>query len=48
MAQLADVACLTLAAKVEETQVPLLLDFQVDVWVWFDINFLSRLLNTCD
>ncbi|CAI9763612.1 unnamed protein product [Fraxinus pennsylvanica] len=28
--QLADVACLSLAAKVEETQVPLLLDFQVE------------------
>ncbi|KAG6786487.1 hypothetical protein POTOM_008091 [Populus tomentosa] len=30
MAQLAAVACLSLAAKVEETQVPLLLDFQVE------------------
>lgn len=29
MTQLAAVACLSLAAKVEETQVPLLLDFQV-------------------
>lgn len=29
MTQLASVACLSLAAKVEETQVPLLLDFQV-------------------
>ena len=32
MAQLAAVSCLSLAAKVEETQVPLLLDFQVDVY----------------
>ncbi|GFP82584.1 cyclin-d3-2 [Phtheirospermum japonicum] len=30
MTQLAAVACLSLAAKVEETQVPLLLDFQVE------------------
>ncbi|KAJ6337800.1 hypothetical protein OIU76_007476 [Salix suchowensis] len=30
MAQLSAVACLSLAAKVEETQVPLLLDFQVE------------------
>ncbi|KAI5563822.1 hypothetical protein POPTR_014G023000v4 [Populus trichocarpa] len=30
MAQLAAVSCLSLAAKVEETQVPLLLDFQVE------------------
>ncbi|KAG9138575.1 hypothetical protein Leryth_012917 [Lithospermum erythrorhizon] len=30
MIQLASVACLSLAAKVEETQVPLLLDFQVE------------------
>ncbi|MCL7033044.1 hypothetical protein MKW94_014824 [Papaver nudicaule] len=30
MTQLVAVACLTLAAKVEETQVPLLLDFQVE------------------
>ncbi|GMN35076.1 hypothetical protein TIFTF001_005064 [Ficus carica] len=30
MTQLASVACLSLAAKVEETQVPLLLDFQVE------------------
>ncbi|KAK6939650.1 Cyclin, C-terminal domain [Dillenia turbinata] len=30
MSQLAAVACLSLAAKVEETQVPLLLDFQVE------------------
>lgn len=29
MSQLAAVACLSLAAKVEETQVPLLIDFQV-------------------
>lgn len=29
MSQLAAVACLSIAAKVEETQVPLLLDFQV-------------------
>ncbi|KAK4477472.1 hypothetical protein RD792_011244 [Penstemon davidsonii] len=30
MSQLAAVACLSIAAKVEETQVPLLLDFQVE------------------
>nr|GMC55041.1 cyclin-D3-1-like isoform X1 [Ipomoea batatas] len=30
MSQLAAVACISLAAKVEETQVPLLLDFQVE------------------
>ncbi|XP_048131295.1 cyclin-D3-1-like isoform X2 [Rhodamnia argentea] len=30
MTQLSAVACLSLAAKVEETQVPLLIDFQVD------------------
>lgn len=36
MAQLAAVACLSLAAKVEETQVPLLLDLQVRS------NFLER------
>jgi cyclin D3 len=48
MAQLAAVACLSLAAKVEETQVPLLLDFQVDMCIWLDINLLPRLTNACD
>jgi len=31
MTQLAAVACLSLAAKMDETEVPLLLDFQVIV-----------------
>jgi cyclin D3 len=48
MAQLAAVACLSLAAKVEETQAPLLLDFQVDMCIWLDVNLLPRLINACD
>lgn len=34
MIQLAAVTCLSLAAKVEETQVPLLLDFQVPIFTF--------------
>lgn len=39
MLQLVSVACLSLAAKVEETQIPLLLDFQVTMIL--TINFLK-------
>ncbi|XP_022752090.1 cyclin-D3-3-like [Durio zibethinus] len=44
MGQLAAVACLSLAAKVEETQVPLLLDLQVDESKYvFDSNTIQRM-----
>ncbi|KAB5534342.1 hypothetical protein DKX38_017428 [Salix brachista] len=45
MTQLAAVSCLSLAAKVEETQVPLLLDFQVDMCIRSDINLQAHLLT---
>ncbi|KAI5354426.1 PREDICTED: cyclin-D3-1 [Prunus dulcis] len=42
--QLAAVACLSLAAKVEETQVPLLLDFQVeDSKYFFEARTIKRM-----
>ncbi|KAK8497829.1 hypothetical protein V6N13_034612 [Hibiscus sabdariffa] len=43
MGQLAAVACLSLAAKVEETQVPLLLDLQVESKYVFDSNTMQRM-----
>jgi cyclin D3 len=47
MGQLAAVACLSLAAKVEETQVPLLLDLQVcakfAIWVFVKMSSLCLL-----
>ncbi|KAK9270904.1 hypothetical protein L1049_026490 [Liquidambar formosana] len=44
MTQLAAVACLSLAAKVEETQVPLLLDFQVeDAKYVFEARTIQRM-----
>ncbi|ESR47942.1 hypothetical protein CICLE_v10001416mg [Citrus x clementina] len=44
MAQLAAVACLSLAAKVEETQVPLLLDLQVeDTKFVFEAKTIQRM-----
>ncbi|GMI86473.1 CYCLIN D3;2 [Hibiscus trionum] len=44
MGQLAAVACLSLAAKVEETQVPLLLDLQVEESKYvFDSNTIQRM-----
>ncbi|XXG63830.1 hypothetical protein AAC387_Pa05g1930 [Persea americana] len=44
MAQLAAIACLSLAAKVEETQVPLLLDLQVeDAKYLFEAKTIQRM-----
>ncbi|XP_073126412.1 cyclin-D3-3-like [Henckelia pumila] len=43
MVQLAAVACLSLAAKVEETQVPLLLDLQVDSKYVFESKTIQRM-----
>ncbi|CAK7347492.1 unnamed protein product [Dovyalis caffra] len=44
MGQLSAVACLSLAAKVEETEVPLLLDFQVeDSKYVFEANTIQRM-----
>ncbi|XP_030958599.1 cyclin-D3-1-like [Quercus lobata] len=44
MTQLAAVACLSLAAKVEETQVPLLLDLQVDLSTYvFEAKTIKRM-----
>ncbi|KAJ8637831.1 hypothetical protein MRB53_012098 [Persea americana] len=44
MAQLAAVACLSLAAKVEETQVPLLLDLQVEETTYvFEAKTIQRM-----
>lgn len=43
MVQLSAVTCLTLAAKVEETQVPLLLDIQVRITIIYAQTFLSKL-----
>ncbi|PRQ27767.1 putative cyclin D [Rosa chinensis] len=53
MTQLAAVACISLAAKVEETQVPLLLDFQVeDSKYVFEAKTINRMeilvLSTLD
>ncbi|XP_050364176.1 cyclin-D3-3-like [Argentina anserina] len=53
MTQLAAVACLSIAAKVEETQVPLLLDFQVeDSKCVFEAKTINRMeiliLSTLD
>ncbi|KAF8406276.1 hypothetical protein HHK36_008361 [Tetracentron sinense] len=43
MTQLAAVACLSLAAKVEETYVPLLLDLQVDTKYVFEAKTIQRM-----
>ncbi|KAB1208419.1 Cyclin-D3-1 [Morella rubra] len=43
MIQLVAVACLSLAAKVEETQVPLLLDFQLDSKYVFEAKTIQRM-----
>ncbi|PIA56602.1 hypothetical protein AQUCO_00700743v1 [Aquilegia coerulea] len=44
MIQLAAVACLSIAAKVEETQVPLLLDFQVEETMYvFEAKTIQRM-----
>lgn len=45
MIQLAAVTCLSLAAKVEETHVPLLLDFQVHTYIHTYISYLLSLQN---
>lgn len=46
MSQLAAVACLSIAAKVEETQVPLLLDLQVSFFIYmFPVWNLSVCIN---
>lgn len=44
MTQLSAVACLSLAAKVEETQVPLLIDFQVRCWKASVLQLFDRTL----
>ncbi|GER37490.1 cyclin D [Striga asiatica] len=43
MGQLAAVACLSIAAKVEETQVPLLLDLQVESKYLFEAKTIQRM-----
>ncbi|GAB4849015.1 hypothetical protein Ancab_003827 [Ancistrocladus abbreviatus] len=43
MFQLAAVACLSLASKIEETQVPLLLDFQVECKYVFEARTIQRM-----
>lgn len=47
MAQLTAIACLSLAAKVEETQVPVLLDLQVSQKKSEKYMFLSALFFVC-
>ncbi|KAJ6340551.1 hypothetical protein OIU77_008337 [Salix suchowensis] len=48
MTQLAAVSCLSLAAKVEETQVPLPLDFRVNMCIRSDINPVGSFVNPPD
>ncbi|KAL9268338.1 Cyclin-D3-1-like protein [Drosera capensis] len=43
MIQLVSVACLSLAAKIEETHVPLLLDFQIDSKYVFEAKTIQRM-----